>query len=367
MPERADADRDAREREQRHEPRLPLERRRQERRDDECAERPAHRLRVVVRGERRGEHARAERGEAEPREPVAPRAREEQERQPEARDRAGEPREADQRTTTVAVSTWPCSRTVSRYVPGERAARSFNTGADAKPERVPSVQRYRFASVETRMRKRASGFTVTRARGERDVAQRDGDPLHLGRTVAGEIDRADDERVRPRREQPPVHLAVPRDLVLRLVRAPADDALPVDEDEHVRVLAQLVVDRHRVRLVVAVGREHGTHRARIEHCGELRLEHDRVRDEDGAPLVREVHLHPVGPVRRERGRVRPAVPDERPATAPRQHAVGERVHLVAVRVEDRDRHPVGAAEADGRSPPSCGRAARRTRARPSCR
>ena len=44
---------------------------------------------------------------------------------------------------------------------------------------------------------------MTRRLAERDVAQRHGDVLHLATGgVAGEVDRADGEHVRPRREQP---------------------------------------------------------------------------------------------------------------------------------------------------------------------
>ena len=138
--ERADAHGDARERKERQDPRLAPERGRKPGGDRERCERPADRLGVVVRRERGREHARAERGETEPCEPVAARPCQEQQRQPEARDRPRDAREPDHRTTTDAVSTWPRSLTVSRYVPIADGARSFSTRPEPVPARAPSVQ-----------------------------------------------------------------------------------------------------------------------------------------------------------------------------------------------------------------------------------
>ena len=140
MAESADARGNAREREQRQEPGLAPERGREQRGHGDRAESAADCLGDVPRSEGCGEHAGAERGEAEPGEPVAACAGEEQQCQPEARDRAGEPREPDHRTSTVAVSTWPCSLTVRGYRPACAGACSFRTRPDAKPSRVPSRQ-----------------------------------------------------------------------------------------------------------------------------------------------------------------------------------------------------------------------------------
>ena len=77
VPERADPGGDAREREERP-PRIPAERDREDRAGDERAEPSEHGLAPLRRRECGREHARAERREAEPGEPVAPRPRDEQ-------------------------------------------------------------------------------------------------------------------------------------------------------------------------------------------------------------------------------------------------------------------------------------------------
>src|SRR5581483_5232656 len=137
-------DGNGREREDRQQPRLAPKCGGETCCDRKPGERPSHRLRVVVRSERRAEHACPERREAESREPVPTRPREQQQREPEDSDRACDPREPDHRTVTVAAAACPCSLTTSLNVPLARGARSFSTARVAEPERRPSFHRYRF-------------------------------------------------------------------------------------------------------------------------------------------------------------------------------------------------------------------------------
>jgi len=93
-----------------------------------------------MRCDRGTENSRPESREAEPGDPVAPRLRDEQQREAEAGDRAAELRQADQRTITAARETCPSSLTVSVYRPARCDARRRKTGEVANPFRPPSFQ-----------------------------------------------------------------------------------------------------------------------------------------------------------------------------------------------------------------------------------
>jgi hypothetical protein len=110
----AEARRHARESGERQQPREAAEERRQREPDCDGGDEAADELGDVrLRRNRCAEDARPERGEGECGEPLAACLRDEQERQREARDRAAEVGEADQRTITAARSRWPCSSTTS--------------------------------------------------------------------------------------------------------------------------------------------------------------------------------------------------------------------------------------------------------------
>ena len=111
--ERADAHGNGREGEKRQEPRHTTERRSEESPDRERGHDLDDVLPGVVRREREGDHADAEQREAEPGDPVAPRAGQEEDGEPEARDGAAEAGELGHRTVTTARSEWPCSVTTS--------------------------------------------------------------------------------------------------------------------------------------------------------------------------------------------------------------------------------------------------------------
>ncbi len=101
----ADPQRHARECQHGKEPRQTPEDEREREPDAECGERAARQLERTVRGKRRADHARTERGKAETGDALSLRLRDEQERQAEAGDRPAEMREADHRTITAARLT----------------------------------------------------------------------------------------------------------------------------------------------------------------------------------------------------------------------------------------------------------------------
>ena len=100
----ADAGRHAREGEHREEPRRPQEEPREQAGRGQEQQRAAYDLERPVRRDRRAEQAGAERCETEAGDAVAPRRREEQERQSETRDRPADASEIDHRTITAARS-----------------------------------------------------------------------------------------------------------------------------------------------------------------------------------------------------------------------------------------------------------------------
>ncbi len=134
----ADPDGNAGERGERQQPRHEPERNRDtggggEHRGD--ADRELH---GRVRRQAEPEQAGSDDGEAEPGEAPVPHASDEQHREPDARDRPSDLCEADHLTSTVALSTWPSSRTVSVYRPFCCGASKRSNGPALTPCRAPS-------------------------------------------------------------------------------------------------------------------------------------------------------------------------------------------------------------------------------------
>ncbi len=188
-------------------------------------------------------------------------------------------------------STWPCSRH------GERVpARASSAPCSAKQRRrclaVPACRAATcscFASVDTPITNALPGAQRRSACSRADVADLDAHARALRdrRAVAGEVDRADLERVRARRQRAvrwplPYHETLP----FAVRRAQYEDARAVEVERDVRRLAQRVRDADEVGLMVAVRREDVAVRVDREDLRRLRVELDAVRQVDRLVLVR---------------------------------------------------------------------------------
>src|SRR5262249_15006222 len=140
--EEADADRDQRKSCKRDEPRLAAKDPSEQRAEHEHSSDRSPELRRVRGRERRGEQGRADAGVAKTGDPAPARARQQQDRESDAGDRACDLRKPDHFgcTLTTAVVGCPFTATTRRYVPGVVGARSRSVLPRRCPCRCPRRQ-----------------------------------------------------------------------------------------------------------------------------------------------------------------------------------------------------------------------------------
>ena len=243
-------------------------------------------LRMPVGGEIRGEPgAPGDQGD-EPGQPeLSPRS-EDDEREPDGRDRPAGVCGGAHRfsTTTIARALCGPTETTSGYRPGFLGARRTSRPGfvvPVLPRKAPARRRVgEHADAETRAHLRLDH----RAR-ELDIAHAHAQRLR-GPDVPGNVLRGDRDHVRAWRDDLAVDLPVPGDRPGRLLPAGEDEPLAVDEEHRMRPLRELVRDVDPVGVPVAVRRDRERHLARAG-CGEA--DHARRR---------RVHLHLVRQVDR---------------------------------------------------------------------
>ena len=199
-------------------------------------------------------------GVAEPGDPVPARAREQQDREPDARDRAGDlararslPHPHDGRRAPSGLAHHEAIRSRRRRRPEPQHLPAPLTVPVAEPPRVAPQRRL---DVHLDPAAAADGDPL---RSELDVADDHRDVLALrgGRLVAGEILGADREDVFACGKRLAVEPPVPLDLVARPGRVAEDDLPAVEVDERVRLLAERVPDRDRAAVALRGGRASG--------------------------------------------------------------------------------------------------------------
>ncbi len=163
---------------------------------------------------------------------------------------------------------------------------------------------------------------------ELDVADPDRNGRRGRRRVSRPIDRDDRDRVRARPERASVPPAEPVERSLERHAAAQHPLLPVHEQSHPGALGHRVVDADPVAAAVAVRREDGrVHRPDRDH-GLRRVDPDRVRKHDRAPVGLEPDPRPVHRVRDDVPVVVASVPVQGQAPDPLVLVLDERPHAV---------------------------------------
>jgi hypothetical protein len=169
---------------------------------------------------------------------------------------------------------------------------------------------------------------------------------HWAREVSGDVARGERHAVPARRHRAAVHVAEPARDPGRLLRPAPVAQLSVDVEDDVRRLAHAVANLQPLVEEVAVGREDVAARdpAQHFHAGRLRVDRDRVRQDDRPVLVREVDARFVDPVRDDCAGVVAPVPPATEAAAPDAIVGDDRTDHLVVVVLDAQREPIGLTE-----------------------